>query len=419
MLYLYSFLFYLATPAIFLRLLWRSRRLPAYRQRLLERLGFYPHQLTQSIWVHAVSVGEVLAAVPLIKELIQCYPNRQIVVTTMTPTGAEQVLSQFKHTVTHYYIPYDLPCAVKRFIKRINPQVAIIMETEIWPNLLNECAKQQVPVFLLNARLSAKSAQGYARIASITEHALRCIKMIAAHGAEDAARFAELGADPANITVTGNIKFDLQLPANLLQVGQAIRERLGKRRFVWIAASTHGGEEEILLAAHSLLLQTLPTALLLLVPRHPDRFDAVYKLSASKLSTVRRSLNEDASADTQVYLADTMGELLNLYSAADVAFIGGSLIARGGHNMLEPGALGLPLLIGPSTYNFKEIAQLFLQAGAMQKITNAEQLAEQLLTLANSVSLRSTIGAKAREVVEANRGALQKQLQIVTPYINK
>ena len=413
--YFYTILFYLALPVIFIRLLWRSRSQPAYRERLGERLGFYPHQLNKCLWVHAVSVGEVLAAIPLMKALQKQYPHLPLLVTTMTPTGAERVKVALGDSITHVYIPYDLPGAVSRFLETMHPEVALIMETELWPNLLAACYEEHIPVYLLNARLSQKSARGYRRITSLTRTMLQQLTFIAAHGEEDAKRFIALGALQDHVIVTGNIKFDLQLPDDLSDKSRMLRECLGQDRFIWIAASTHEGEEEQLLLAHQQLLQKNQQILLILVPRHPDRFDHVAKLVEQYgLNMVRRSEHLPVAQDTAVYLGDTMGELLLLYAVADVAFVGGSLIPRGGHNMLEPGALAKPVLTGKYLFNFAEISELFIAAQALSIVSDATSLVLQLTRLMENADERVQMGERAQKVVAANRGALGRQLELIT-----
>jgi 3-deoxy-D-manno-octulosonic-acid transferase len=400
-------------PYILLKLWWQSRRSPAYKERISERLGFYPIQLEKCIWVHAVSMGETIAAAPLIKNLIARYPSIPVLVTTMTPTGSLHAKKLFGDTIKHVYLPYDMPDAVKRFLNAMHPVIAVIIETELWPNLLSACKQKQIPVCLVNARLSEKSALGYQRIASLTREMLNHIDVIAAHGEKDAERFIALGALREKVQVTGNIKFDLNLPTELQAQSAELRALLGKDRFVWIAASTHEGEEEIILAAHQLLRATHSDALLILVPRHPDRFDTITKLSEQTFTTVRRSSLLACSPETAVYLGDTMGELLLMYGAADVAFVGGSLIPRGGHNILEPGALGKPLLSGPHLFNFKEISELFILAKALILVNDTAALTKQLQLLASDKPLRTEVGDHARIVVEKNRGALNKQMKVI------
>ena len=415
--YLYTFLFYLALPFVFLRLLWRSLRQPAYRKRMGERLGYYPFSLDKCIWIHAVSVGETIAAIPLIKQLKSRYPHLPMLVTTMTPTGAERVKSAFGDTVMHAYLPYDLPGAIKRFINTMHPVICIIMETELWPNLLTVCHQYQLPISLLNARLSEKSAKGYQRIASLTRKMLHQINVIASHGQQDALRFIALGAPEERMKVTGNIKFDIEISADIPAKSALLREQLGKHKFIWIAASTHEGEEEIILAAHAKLRAVNPAALLILVPRHPDRFDAMTKLSEQTFATVRRSSNETCADNTAVYLGDTMGELLMMYGAADIAFVAGSLIPRGGHNMLEPGALGKPILTGEYLFNFAEISELFVSAHALIKVKDADTLAAQLISLMQDPQEQKKMGERALQVIAENRGALAKQVELASALI--
>lgn len=417
--YLYSFLFYFAVPFILLRLLIRSLRLPAYRSRLAERFGYYSCNHKGCIWVHAVSVGETIAAIPLIKQLQQQFPNIPMVVTTMTPTGAERVKSAFGDKVRHVYIPYDLPGATKRFVKAMAPYVAIIMETELWPNLLAACQQNKTPICLVNARLSEKSAQGYQKISLITRKMLQQIDLIAAHGEVDAMRFKTLGAPEERMLVTGNIKFDLKVSDQTIAEGKSLRQQLGEDRFIWVAASTHDGEETMLLAAQQKLCKVRPDALLILVPRHPDRFDAIAKLCEQSHTVARRSLREAVDAKTSIYLGDTMGEMLIFYGAADVAFVGGSLIPRGGHNMLEPAALNKPILTGPHLFNFAEISELFVKADALIKVQDSESLAEQLMRFAEDPASRLAMGERAKKVMQANQGALQKQLDAIVAILKK
>lgn len=414
---LYSFLFYIILPFVFLRVLWRSRRLPAYRQRLQERLGFYPFKLKQCIWVHAVSVGETIAALPMIKAILVRHPSITLLVTTMTPTGAMRVKEALGENVKHVYLPYDLPDAVERFLRAMNPVACIIMETELWPNMIAACSAKKIPVCLVNARLSEKSARGYRYVAPLTRRMLQQIRTIAANGQADADRFISLGAPAQSVVVTGNVKFDLLVSADIIERSLALRRDLGgDQRFIWIAASTHEGEEDIILAAHQQLLAVCSSALLVLVPRHPDRFEAMAKRCAQQFVVHRRSqrIHENAgSMDAQVYLGDTMGELVMLYGVADVAFVAGSLVPRGGHNMLEPAVLSKPILTGPHIFNFAEIGELLFNAEALLKVHDANTLFAELNRLRLHQSSRQAMGARALHVIEANRGALDRQLAIV------
>ena len=411
--YLYTFLFYLALPLVFLRLLWRSRRLPAYRNRLHERFGYYSINLDRCFWVHAVSVGETMAALPLIRELQKKYPDVPLVVTTMTPTGAARVKAALGDSVFHLYLPYDLPAAVNRFLRAVKPKIALIMETELWPNMFAACKQQGIPICLLNARLSEKSARGYRRVGSLTREMLSALQLIAANAALDAERFVALGALKERVIVTGNIKFDLDVPETLPDESLALRAALGEERFIWIAASTHEGEEEQILAVHQKLRVQNPQALLILVPRHPDRFDQVAKRCAREGVVLRRS---DASAldeKTGIYLGDTMGELLLLYSVADVAFVGGSLVPRGGHNILEPAALGKAIVVGPHLFNFTDIRDMFDAAHALITVADENALFSELVRLMRDANDREAMGQRALRAVNANRGALTRQLNLV------
>jgi 3-deoxy-D-manno-octulosonic-acid transferase len=416
---LYTLLFYLILPFVFLRLLWRSRQIPGYRQRWAERLGYCPYRLEKCIWVHAVSVGETIAAVPLIKVLLKEFPHLPLVVTNMTPTGAARVKAAFSDKVLQVYIPYDLPGAVGRFLARINPQVGVIMETELWPNLLAACAQAHIPLVIANARLSEKSAKGYASIAGLTREMFLAIHSLAAQAQADAERFIALGLTTEKITVTGNLKFDLEPPSDLLASSEVLRNQLGKERLIWVAASTHPGEEEIVLAAHRLIIAKNPTALLILVPRHPNRFPTVAgMLEQQKFNVTKRSSGHACSAQTNVYLGDTMGELLLMYAAADVAFVAGSFAQVGGHNMLEPAVLHKPVITGPILFNFAEISQLLLDAQGMFVAQNAEELAAQVERFFADSLYRNRVGENAYKVVAANRGALMKQLQLITAILN-
>ena len=412
--HLYSALFYLVLPVFFLRLLWRSRRNPQYRQRWAERCGYCPYQLQNSIWVHSVSVGETLAAVPLIKALIARYPQFPLIVTTMTITGAARVQAAFGDQVKHVYIPYDAPCAVARFLDRIKPQVAIIMETELWPNLFAACQRRAIPIVVANARLSAQSQAGYRRIAPLTRIMFPAIHTVAAQSPADANRFIELGMPKERVVVAGNIKFDMEVPQDLLVRSEKLRGELGSHRLMWVAASTHEGEDEIILAAHQKIRQQFPEALLILVPRHPERFDAVALLSQQQgLLTVRRSQGLACTAETAVYVGDTMGELLLFYAVADVAFVGGSLVQRGGHNLLEPAMLSKPVLSGPHLFNFVAISDLLTTASALTIVQDVVTLTHAVLAFFQDSTMRQTVGARACQVVDANRGALAKQLTLI------
>ncbi len=411
--HLYTLLLHLALPLIALRLALRARKAPAYARRIKERFSFaLPPMKPGGIWVHAVSVGESIAAAPMIRALQARHPDLPITVTCMTPTGSERIQALFGDSVQHCYLPYDLPWAAARFLDRTRPRLAVVMETELWPNHIHQCAKRGIPVTLANARLSERSARGYARFARLTAPMLAELSLIAVQTQAEAQRFLDLGARPGCVEVTGSIKFDLKIDDELLQRAAELRRQWqAEQRPVWIAASTHAGEDEIVLAAHRQLLATRSDALLILVPRHPERFNSVHELClAQGLTTRRRSTAETVQASDQVLLGDTMGELLFLYALADIAFVGGSLVANGGHNLLEPAALGKPVLSGPHLFNFLEIAAQLREAGALSEVENAVQLADRVATLLNEPSEMRSMSQAGLSVLKANQGALQRLL---------
>src|SRR5690554_31027 len=412
---LYSLLFYLLLPFILLRLLYRAWKAPAYAKRWLERFGWVRvmPQRQQGIWVHAVSVGETIAAVPMIKALQKRFPQMPIMVTTMTPTGSERVQAMLGDSVGHVYAPYDTPGAVKRFLRRLKPRILVVMETELWPNTLHYARRSGVPVVLANARLSERSARGYQRVAFLARPMLNNLSLVAAQGAADAGRFRSLGLPEEQVQVTGSIKFDLQPKTEQLAEGRALKQDWGPR-FVWVAASTHDGEDELLLEAHQKLCQLQAEALLILVPRHPERFGAVAELVKKQgFAMTRRSSGSPVAADTQVLVGDTMGEMMTFFAAADAAFVGGSLIERGGHNPLEPASLGLPVLMGPHVFNFQEICNQLSGEGGLIYVGSAENLFDRLQELAEDQALRARIGGCAKAVVDRNRGALDRLVDLV------
>lgn len=416
---IYTALIFIAAPLAFALTVWRGIRDPSYRDRRSERFGFSRLRFdVPAIWVHAVSVGEVQAAATLIRALRQQYPQQPLLVTTATPTGAQRVKALFGDAVFHAYLPYDLPGAVKRFLDRVRPQIAIVMETEVWPNLYRECGRRHIPLVLASARLSEKSVRRFRRIAGLFRDTLAQDIVIGAQTQADADRFVAVGAQAARTYVTGNIKFDLQIPDEIRTRGQALREAQFSQRFVWVAGSTHEGEEQILLDAQRRVQSVHKDALLVLVPRHPNRFDRVREwLSAQGASYVARSAEAAVTADTSVLLVDTLGELLMFYAAADVAFVGGSLVPIGGHNLLEPAALGLPILTGPNNFNAPDIARLLFDSHAAQEVRSAETLAPAILDLYTHPENRSEMGRAALAIVEANRGAVARVMKLIEPLI--
>lgn len=410
---LYTLLLHLALPVILLRLAWRAWRAPAYARRIGERFALgLPALRPGGIWVHAVSVGESIAAAPLIRALQARHPELPLTVTCMTPTGSERIRALFGDRVQHCYLPYDLPWAASRFLDRLQPRLAVIMETELWPNHVHQCARRGIPVVLANGRLSARSARGYGRFARLTGPMLAEMRWLAVQSEAEAERFRALGANGEAVTVTGSIKFDLAVDPQLPERAAALRGQWGAQRPVWIAASTHAGEDEIVLAAHRQLLAGCPEALLILVPRHPERFDGVFELCRREgLASVRRSAGEAVAAGTAVLLGDTMGELLFLYALADCAFVGGSLVPSGGHNLLEPAALGKPLLSGPHLFNFLEIAARLAEAGALCQVSDAGSLAAAVGAFWSDPANAARAGAAGKAVLEANQGALARLLE--------
>jgi len=404
--WLYTIGLYLLFPFILIRLWWRGHKNPDYRHRIVERLGFFPSfEGRPRIWLHAVSVGETIAAAPLIKKLLLAYPDYRVLVTTTTPTGSAQLRRLFPDQVEHVYFPYDLPDVVARFLNRVQPKILIIMETELWPNLSRLCARQKIPVLISNARLSPRSFSGYKKILPLIRPVFVDISMISPQSEADAQRFQQLGADKKQLHICGNLKFDLQIPIEASETGEALKRIIGNRP-IWIAASTHDGEDEQILDAHHDILEKFPGALLILVPRHPERFDQVAKLCEEKeLSIARRSLDQLPESQHQVYLGDTMGELLQLYAAADIAFVGGSLVSTGGHNPLEPAAIGLPVLTGPHVFNFKAIVDALSAENAIQIIQDSPALGKILIHLFQQPDERAELGSKGRQLVKQNRGA--------------
>lgn len=417
---LYSALFYLLLPFIIARMLWRSIKAPAYRRRWAERFGIYKISHPQHVlWFHAVSVGESEALLLLLKPLRQRYPGAPILITTTTPTGSARINAALGDTVAHVYLPYDLPDAMRRFIRHFKPRLAVIMESEIWPNMLRICAEQAIPVYIANARLSEKSARGYRKVSALVADALAQIHGIAAQTQEDARRFVAAGAQRERVCVTGNIKFDLEIAADLYSEAQRLRTALFPGRLVWIAGSTHHGEEEQVLPVFMQLRERFPALLLILVPRHPERFEDVYHLCRSRgLRAARRSARQACTAETAVYLGDTMGELKLLYAAADVALVGGSLVPVGGHNVLEPAALGVPVLFGAHMSNFREIATTMLQQRAALQCSDQEMLSREITALLADPQRRSELAVRGKAFVAGNQGATARFLAMLEPYLH-
>lgn len=416
--FFYTLIYSLFIPLIVARLWWRGRLNPGYRQRIAERFGLIGDVRPNGLWVHAVSVGETLAAAPFIADFRAHYPDVPVTVTTTTPTGSDQVRRLFGDDVFHVFLPYDLPWIWQRFLKRLAPGLLVVMETELWPNLLAACERRNIPVMLANARLSEKSARGYAKFSALTAPMLKRLSLVAVQNATDGQRFLSLGLSESRLEVTGSVKFDVQIGADIEQQGLGLRQQWGEQRSVLALASSHAGEDELLLDLYPQLQQACPGLLLLLIPRHPERFDAVAATAQQRgIAVARRSLG-NASADTQVYVADSMGEMLLLLAAADLVLVGGSLIPHGGHNPIEPAALGKATLMGPHHMNFAVIADELVQRGALQIVSDqAEPLQEQLQGYLSDSEARQKMGSAGLQAVADNRGAVSRLTQLSAAFL--
>lgn len=416
--YLYTVLLALLSPVLLFGLYKKKADKPRFGARWKEHFGRTPvlaDTSAQPIWIHTVSVGETIAATPFVQALKQQYPNIPIVITTTTSTGAEQA-EKLSAIAEHRYMPLDFSFAVKGFIKTIRPQIMLIMETELWPNTLHHTAKSGIPTIVINARLSERSALRYQTFQAIFNLLAQHIDKVLCQHKDDADRFVKLGLSRERVSVTGSLKFDIDIADSVITSGNALRQQLGQERSVWIAASTHHGEDEQVLIAHKTILKHDPTALLILVPRHPERFNDVHQRCMSQgFHTARRTQASLNLEHTQVYLADTMGEMLVLLAASDVCFMGGSLIGNkvGGHNLLEPAALGLPCIIGPSYYNFTDVTEQLTQAKAALICQNTHELTLQVKQLFANEQERNQYGERALAVVNRNKGAVQKTVNAI------
>jgi 3-deoxy-D-manno-octulosonic-acid transferase len=414
----YTFLLYLLLPFTPLKLLWRARRQPEYLEHWQERYGFYklkPHKPV--IWLHCVSVGETRAAEPLIKALLAQHPDHQILLTHTTPTGRATSEQLFGNSVSRVYLPYDLPFAVKRFLKHFKPVIGVLMETELWFNLIASCEQRKIPLLLVNARLSEKSAQGYLKLGKVAQQGLHDLTAVAAQTAQDAARLQNLGAN--NVSIIGNIKFDVAPHDDATKKGQLLRNVLGNERPVFLAASTRDGEEELILDA--VAEANIPNLLTIIVPRHPQRFDVVAELLKKRTSGfVRRSsLTNDAivNPQTSFVLGDSMGEMFTYYASCDVAFIGGSLLPLGGQNLIEACSMGKPVLIGPHTFNFEQATEMAIAVGAAQRVQNSSDLARHLQALFADAEKQNAMSAAALRFSNESRGATARTLSLLSQYI--
>ncbi|MHC0519726.1 lipid IV(A) 3-deoxy-D-manno-octulosonic acid transferase [Vibrio harveyi] len=415
---LYTLLLTIASPFLLFGLYKSKPNKPKFGQRWKEHFGITPKLTSDEkpIWIHAVSVGESIAATPFIKALKEQNPDQPILVTTTTSTGAEQI-AKLGDLVEHRYMPIDFAFAVKRFLKTTQPKQMLIIETELWPNTLNEVHKSGIPISVVNARLSEKSCSNYAKVQPLFNLILPCLTQVLCQTESDANRFERLGVDKDKLKVTGSIKFDIQISDDVKEKSKILRQELGQNRPVWIAASTHKGEDEQVLAAHKRVLESHPDVLLILVPRHPERFDDMYDLCQQQgFETVRRTTQENVANSTQVYLGDTMGEMLLLLGAADICFMGGSLVGDkvGGHNVLEPAILKKVVITGPSYFNFKDIVNDLIQANGMLVSKDSAGIGNHLTHLISEPHSQHVYGQNAYEYAVKNQGALARTIKHVT-----
>ena len=410
---MYHTLTYILLP--FLVLFWFAKSLlnKSYLDRLTQRFGFgYPKLNSGSIWIHAVSVGEVQASIPLVNELRQHYPYKEIIITTVTPTGSKQVKNIFKDAVRTSYIPFETNFAIKNFFNSIKPSVALIMETEIWPNLYKECGSRGIPLILVSARISEKSLINYKRFLPLFRDTLSHGILIAAQSQIDADRFLALGASKDRTWIMGNIKFDFKLPEEILTKAKIYRSKIFPRRHIWIAASTHEHEEEIILEAHKNISKKIENLLLILVPRHPERFAKITQiLKEDNWIYSKKSDDQDIPESCQVLLIDTIGELLFFYACSDVAFVGGSLLPVGGHNLLEPAAIGLPIITGAHTFNQKEMTDRLAQVNALRIAHNANSLSSDVIFFLTNTEESKNAGQRGKLIVESNKGAIKSLMK--------
>lgn len=412
--YLYTFLYILAAPLLCVRWVYKSFKPPQYREPLRERFGIVSKESNESIWFHAVSMGESNAAIAIIKSLLVKSPDLNIIVTTTTPTGAKQIHNGLGDKVKHHYSPCDLPGTIKRFIHRARPKLLVIMETELWPNWLHHLKSSQIPVILANGRLSERSAQKYQKISSLSKEMMGAFVKVLAVNNQDAERFQRIGLTSDKSIVTGNIKFDIDIP----QFSDHEYYPVWKGRPVWIAASTHKGEDELVLKAHQLICEQVPDARLILVPRHPERFESVARLiSDTGLSMARRSQPDSWGENAQVLLGDTMGEMMKAFNISDITWVGGSFAEVGGHNPIEPAVLAKPVLTGPYIFNFNEIFGDLIAAGGAQMVQNEFELADRIVKLMQTPDIAQDMGQKALQVIERNRGALDKTVSVIEQYL--
>lgn len=418
---LYSLATAFLTPVVLCRLAFRGLKSPAYFRRWRERFGVFPNpNFNKSILIHAVSVGEVNAAIPLITELMHTYSDYHFVITTVTPTGSDRVQQIFGNKVFHLYLPYDLPGAIKRFLRKIKPELAVVMETEIWPNLFRFCKKRNIPIVVANARLSELSLKGYKWVQSLATMAVNNTKFVAAQTKTDAQRMIRLGCDADKIYVVGSLKFDIIIEHDIIKKGQAIRKHCAQNHLIWIAASTHQEDEKEILDAYTFLKEKYPKLLLIIVPRHPERFQLTAQACIQKgFNTQLRSVCGLYDINADIFIVDTMGEMLEFYAASDIAFVGGSIANIGGHNVLEAAVFKLPVLVGPNTHNFAEINQLLQQCGGSTEVCNADDIIASMQQLIEQPEKRKAMGSAAYQLVGENRGAVALTMELIENVLKK
>lgn len=421
MLTLYTIIFLHLLPIFVLRLYWRARKAPAYAQRIGERFALIPARKGNEplVWVHAVSVGEVIAATPIVKEIRRQYPGHRVCITTTTPTGSDRVRAAFGDQVLHYYLPYDVPSLVAAFLRAIRPTLLVIMETELWPNVIDVCRHKGIPVVLANGRMSKSSAKGYRKMAWLTRPMLEKVTLIAAQSRMDAERFVYLGASRDRVVITGSVKFDVVIDELVLARQQQLLMQLqcaGRR--VAVFASTHPGEDELIMPMVRRLHHLYPDFLAIIVPRHPERFDSVANIASQlKVQCIRLSSGQPCTADTALVLGDTMGDMLAIYGLAQMAFVGGSLIPHGGHNLLEPAAWSLPVLSGSSVHNFQDIARLLAREGGLKLMHDHLDLERHLQSWLSGQDNLVEVGKAANRALLSNRGALQRLMDLLAPFL--
>ncbi|URJ25076.1 lipid IV(A) 3-deoxy-D-manno-octulosonic acid transferase [Candidatus Blochmannia ocreatus (nom. nud.)] len=417
---IYRVILYVIQPLIWISLLWYCIRFPYYRKNWLERYGFLNKKRVKpnGIILHAVSLGETLAAVPLVKILQKHYPGVNITLTAMTPTGIELAKSIFKKNVICSYLPYDLPGSVNRFVSRVQPKLVIVMETELWPNLINILYKRDIPFIIVNARLSCRSFKRYKKCGYFISLLMKRVTLVAAQNIENASRFLQLGMKKDRLFITGNLKFDIEISYDLLKKISVLKKTWVKTRRVWIAGSTHSGEEIVLLQAHKILLKSFPDLLLIIAPRHLERTFSVKSITeCAGFSYIMSSDKIDPSAEIQVVINDVVGELMLLYGISDIAFVGGSLVRHGGHNPLEPAAHSIPVIMGPYTFNFYDICMKLHESNGLITIFDDKSLASVITQLLIDGQARRNYGDRAFKVLKCNQGVLKNLLYLLNRYL--